>query len=165
MRPLVHGFVFGFLRERRAPSWAGDALSRTSRGQRRTPGPRSSRCGTAMRGAGDGEGRIHFQKAPIQRRVSFIEKHLDDAVAFVQRIEQVAVALFRFEPRLLRAPRLGHVARRAELFDDLALRAQQRNRPRAGPTQACVDPQDAVLELENARGPDRQLDRPTRTFG
>lgn len=83
------------------------------------------------------------------------EHQMRGVLRLVERTEALLVGA----QRILEALALGHVARRAEPFDDLAPLVEDRHRAGVGPAQAAIGEPDAMLELEHALGADRLLDR------
>ena len=109
-------------------------------------------------GAADG---VADARVPLERLVDFqegvvaavavrVKFHADDAVAFVNGIEQRVIALLADAQRLLRAFARADVAGGAKPFDDFAVVVEYGNGARMRPAQAAIDAYHAVLELEHA---------------
>src|ERR1022692_622099 len=74
------------------------------------------------------------------------------------RVQQGAEPAFAGGQSLLCLLAPGDIARRAEPFDDFAVRILQRDRTRERPAQSAVHAQDPVFQFEDALGPDSFVD-------
>ena len=93
------------------------------------------------------ESRIHFQKTPVDWLVFSIKDHFDDAIAFVHKIEQTAIALFAASHGLLGLLAVGDVDVGGEGLDRLAIQAQHHGPPGLDPAQDPIVAENLVLNL------------------
>ena len=75
------------------------------------------------------ERRIDLDEAIVDRLTGVVVDHVDDAKAFIDRVEERAVALFAAAQRSLCLLPGCDVARGAEPFDDFPLVIEDRYRP------------------------------------